>query len=319
MKTHLCVTLLSAMTLLGAESARAASQPTIGVSFDFSSPFRSAQKAAMEKAITAAGAKISFADANKDSQRQASQVDTMVSNGVSAIVGIPYDIEAAGGLAQSAIAAGVPFISMDQAPADINTVTYHVGGDPCADGKTAGEYFVKVADGKPFKLLEIQGALFNDNGLRRSKCLDEALKDHPNVTIVAQVPTEWNPEKALTGTENTLQAHPDLNGVYTPWNDGLQGVFSALKERGRLVPLGSKGHVVLVSIDGTPLGCQAVREGILDLDIATPLGEMAAKAVQAAFKAEKKETITPHAEFLPGLPYGPGDVKEKASQVWGCR
>ena len=122
------------------------------------------------------------------------------------MISIPWDIEAAVNLAQSSIAAGVPFISMDQAPADIKAVTYHVGGDPCADGKLAGEFFVKAAAGKPFKLLELQGGLANDNGIRRSKCLDEAVKAAPNITIVAQVPTDWNPEKALVGTEDEISA-----------------------------------------------------------------------------------------------------------------
>ena len=45
----------------------------------------------------------------------------------------------------------------------------------------------------------------NDNGIRRSKCLDDAVKAAPNITIVAQVPTDWNPEKALVGTENALE------------------------------------------------------------------------------------------------------------------
>lgn len=309
---------ICALAMLCAATPAMAQEKTIGVSFDFSSPFRSAQKAAMEAAVAKAGFKLNFADANKDPQRQASQVDTMVSDGAAAIIAIPYDIEAAVGLAQSAIASGVPFISMDQAPADINAVTFHIGGDPCADGKAAGEFFVEAAGGKPFKLLEIQGALFNDNGLRRSKCLNDAFADHPNIQVVAQVPSEWNPEKALTGTENALQAHPDLNGVYTPWNDGLQGVFSALKAKGRLVPAGDPQHVVAVSIDGTPLGCQAVRDGFLDLDIATPLGLMAERAVEVAAKAIEGQEPSTKSEYLPGLPYGVKDIKEKEAQVWGC-
>ena len=292
---------------------------TIGVSFDKIEPFREAQKKAIEDAIAAAGVKEQFANADKDAQRQASQVDSFVSGGVSAIVSIPWDIEAAVNLAQSSIAAGVPFISMDQAPADLTSVTYHVGGDPCADGKLAGEFFVKAAAGKPFKLLELQGGLANDNGIRRSKCLDDAVKAAPNITIVAQVPTDWNPEKALVGTENALQAHPDLAGIYAPWNDALQGVFSVLKQKGLLVPVEDPKHIVIVSIDGTPLGCKAVRDHMIDLEIATPLPEMASRAISAAIKAANGETISPQAEFLPGIPYGPGDVDQMASKIWGCK
>ena len=209
---------------------------TIGVSFDKIEPFREAQIKAIDAAIEKAGAAQQFLNADKDAQRQASQVDTLISDGVNAIVAIPWDIEAAVTMAQVSEASGVPFVTMDQAPADLESVAYHVGGDPCADGTTAGEFFVKAADGQPFKLLEIQGGLANDNGIRRSRCLNDALAAAPNITVIAQVPTDWSTERAMIGAQNALQEHPDLNGIYQPWNDGPTGIFSALEARGRLRP-----------------------------------------------------------------------------------
>jgi ABC-type sugar transport system substrate-binding protein len=291
---------------------------TIGVSFDKIEPFRVAERKALTDAITAAHARTAFANADKDAQRQASQVDTLVSQRVTAIIAIPWDIEAANDLARSAIASGVPFVSLDQAPSDLRSVTYHVGGDPCADAKVAGEFFIKAASGRPFKLLELQGGLVNDNGIRRSRCLNEALKAAPNITIVARVPTDWNPQKALEGTENAMHAHPDLAGIYAPWNDALQGIFSVLKAKGRLVPVGDPKHIVIVSIDGTPLGCKAVRDRLIDLEIATPLPEMCRRAVAAAIKAAEGGKADPHAEFLPGIAYGPDNVEQMAGNVWGC-
>ncbi|HET6806698.1 MAG TPA: hypothetical protein VFH59_14790 [Frateuria sp.] len=81
--------ILSATTLLGMAQAK---DMTIGVSFDKIEPFRVAEKKALADAIAAAHAKMAFANADKDAQRQASQVDTLVSQGVNAIVAIPWDI-----------------------------------------------------------------------------------------------------------------------------------------------------------------------------------------------------------------------------------
>jgi len=318
-KTLTAIGLAMALAVAAAPGAARAKDLVIGVSFDKVEPFRVAEQKALSDAIAAAKAKEVFANADKDAQRQASQVDTMVSQGVSAIISIPWDIEAANDLAKSTIAAGIPFVSLDQAPSELKSVTYHVGGDPCADGKVAGEFFVKAAAGKPFKLLELQGGLANDNGIRRSKCLDDAVKAAPNITIVAQVPTDWNPQKALAGTEDSLQAHPDLAGIYAPWNDALQGVFAVLKAKGLLLPVGDPKHIVIVSIDGTPLGCKAVKDKLIDLEIATPLPEMSRRAVAAAIKASQGGKVDPQAEFLPGIPYGPGDVDQMASKIWGCQ
>ena len=74
--------------LLGVTAA-SAKDITIGVSFDKIEPFRVAQQKAIEDAIAAAGVKEKFANADKDAQRQASQVDSFVSQGVSAIVSTP--------------------------------------------------------------------------------------------------------------------------------------------------------------------------------------------------------------------------------------
>jgi len=292
---------------------------TIGLSLDKLEPFREVQIVALKAEVQKAGGSIKIANADKDAQRQASQVDTFISEGTSAIIAIPWDTEAAVTLAQVAQASNVPFVTMDQAPADLHAVAYHVGGDPCADGRTAAEFFIKTAEGKPFKLLEIQGSLANDNGIRRSSCLNAALKAAPNINVVAHVPTDWSSEKAMIATQNTLQAHPDLNGVYQPWNDGLRGVFSALEAKGRLKHVGDPQHVVVVSIDGLQSGCKAVRDGFLDLDIATPILEMAKRAVAAAAKAVKGEKVEHHVEFLPGIPYGPKDVEAKAASLLGCR
>ena len=119
---------------LGAGTALA-KDIVIGVSFDKIEPFREAEKKAIEDAIAAANVKMKFANADKDAQRQASQVDSFVSGGVSAVVAIPWDIEAAVNLAQSSISAGVPFVTLDQAPADLKSVV----GDRTIVGGTPGQ------------------------------------------------------------------------------------------------------------------------------------------------------------------------------------
>lgn len=314
---NLAATLLATCVIaLGAAPALAAD--TIGISFDKIESFREPELKYLMEAVKKAGLEAEFANAQESAQRQASQVQGLVSKGVKAIIAIPWDIEAAVTLANDTVDAGVPFITMDQAPSDTSVVTYHVGSDPCADGKAAGEFFVKAADGKTMKLLELQGSLSNDNGIRRSGCLGEAIAGHKNIEIVAQVETTWKPELALTATENALQAHPDLNAIFCPWNGCLQGVFSVLEKNQKLKKVGEEGHITIATIDGTPLGCQSIRDGLIDIDIATPLPAMGEKAVAAALKAMKGEKVEPQVEFLPGVPYTPANVGEVGSQIWGC-
>lgn len=306
------------LSVIAAGGLRADEPTKIGISFDKMESFREGELNALKAAAKKAGAQIVFQNAQEDAQRQASQIESMMVRGVKGIVDIPWDIQVAAHDADVAHDGGVAFVTMDQAPADPKSVDFHVGGDPCADGAAAGEFFANKAGDKPYKLLELQGGLSNDNGIRRSKCLDAVIAKHPNITIVAQAPTDWKPEKALTGTANALQAHPDLNAIYSPWNIGLQGVFSVLRENGKLKKVGEPGHIDIVSIDGGPIGCQAVRDGLIDADIATPIAAMADAAVRAAVTAGKGGEPKAKTLFLPGVFYTPADVEEKASQVWGC-
>ena len=57
---------------------------------------------------------------------------------------------------------------------------------------------------------------------------------------------------------------------------------------------------------------------IADLDLATPLPEMAKRAVDAALRAIKGEKIDPKVEFLPGVPYTPADFGSRSKEIWGC-
>lgn len=157
----------------GAESASTEGKTKIGVSFDKLEDFRRGERKALEEAAKELGAELRLVNAQEDAQRQSQQIQTLLSQGVKAIIAIPWDIEAVASDIQTAKSANVPFVTMNQAPADVKSATYHVGGDPCADGRAAGEFFAKPAKGKPAKLLEIQGSLSNDNGIRRSRCLEE--------------------------------------------------------------------------------------------------------------------------------------------------
>ena len=51
----------------------------------------------------------------------------------------------------------------------------------------------------------------------------------------------------------------------------LSGVLNVLKSAGKLKKVGEPGHIFLVSIDGTPLAHQKIREDLLDAAISQPL------------------------------------------------
>lgn len=291
---------------------------TIGVSFDKMQTFREGELKFFQEAADDLGINLIYQNAEDDAQRQSSQIEALISQGAKGLVLIPFDLEAIRADIEAAQAANVAVTSMDQAPADTSWVSYHVGGDPHADGLAAAAEFVRLADGKPFTLLELQGSLNSDNGIQRSKGLHDGLEGHDNITIIGQVPTDWYPEPALAGIENALQSYPDLSGIYIPTDGQLPAAFSALEAVNRLVPVGEEGHMTIVSIDGDANGCKAVQDSLVDMVLATDVPKMTRSALEQTLNVINGDPVAKNPELLPGIPVTPETIGEKASQVWGC-
>lgn len=292
-------------------------EAVIGISLDKIVAFREGEQKYLNQAAEELGIRLIYQNAEEDAQRQSSQIETLISQGAQGIAVMPFDPEAIRADIQAAQDAGIIVTSFDQAPADLSWVSYYVGGDPQSDGEAAAAEFIRIADGNPFTLLELQGALNSDNGIKRSQGLHDGLRGHDNITIVGQVPTDWAPEPALAGIENALQQYPDLDAIYLPTDGQIPSAFSALEAVNRKVKVGEPGHVTIISIDGDPVACQALKDGFVDMVLATDVPRMTRNVLVQTLAGIRGETMA-ESELLPGIPVTPGNIAENADNVWGC-
>jgi len=294
---------------------------TVCLSLDKVNAFREGELKLWRKAAADLGIKLVEQVAGEDAQRQSSQVDTCIAQKVNGIVSIPWDNQAVLQDIERAHAAGIPFVTVDQAPADTGTVDTHIGGNPTADGLAAGKRLVALVGDKPTKVVDLQGALSAVNGIERDKGFKEGIKGHDNIKIVAEVPTEWHPEPALAGMENALQANPDLGAVYAATDGLLPPIFSALQKANRYAKAGDPNHVIVLSIDGDPQGCKAMSEGWADAGYATPIADMTRNSLQVIIdmvKGKKKIDAKDKLQLLAGLEYTKGNLGDTGGKVWGC-
>ena len=311
---------------LAAVPARAADKPGAGlkicISLDKVNASREGQLRLWKVAAQELGvARLIIQVANEDAQRQSSQVDTCIAQGVNGIVSIPWDYQAVLQDMARAKAAHIPFVTMDQAPADVSTVDYFVGSDPHADGLHLAQQLVKLVGDKPTKVADIQGALSQFNGMERDRGFKDGIKGHPNIKIVAEIPTDWHPAPALAGMQNALQANPDLGAVFSASDGMLPPVWSALQKVGRYAKAGAPNHVIVLSVDGDPQGCSAVKNGYMDAGAAQPFAEMTMdtlKVVIEMAKTGKGPTGDARVQRIPGVIYTPANIAKTASEVWGC-
>ena len=310
---------------LASTLAQAQDKPGSGLkiclSLDKMNAFREGQLNYWRKAAEELGVELVEQVAGEDAQRQSSQVDTCIAQGVSGIISIPWDYEAVLQDIERAHAADIPFVTVDQAPADTSTVDFHIGADPHADGLNAGKRLVALVGDKPTKVVDLQGALSHNNGQGRDQGFKDGIKGHDNIQIVSEIPTEWRPEPVVAGMENALQAHPDIGAVFSATDGLLPPVRAALEKVNRFKPVGEPDHVIILSVDGDPQGCKAVKDGWMDAGYAQPVPLMSRKTIEVIIdiaKNNKKPEGDDRIQLIPGTEYMKSNIDQVEGEVWGC-
>ena len=105
-----------------------------------------------------------------------------------------------------------------------------------------------------------------------------------------------------------MTSTPALGAIYMQ-SDAvmLAGVLNVLKSAGKLKPVGEPGHIFLVSIDGTPLAMQKIRENQLDAAVSQPLNLYVKWGLYYLQNAVAGKTFTP----------GPTDHDSRVEMVNG--
>jgi ABC-type sugar transport system substrate-binding protein len=325
MATGLTVAATEAVTVTTPTTETTGPKPGAGltacISYDKMQAFREGQQKFWHMAAEELGVKLIEQVAGEDAQRQSSQIDTCIAQKVDFIVAIPWDYEAVLQDIERAHAANIPFITDDQAPAVTNTVDFHTGADPFADGLHGGQRLVQLVGDKPCKVVDLQGALSHYNGQMRDAGFKAGIQGHANITIISEVPTEWRPEPVLSGMENALQANPDVCAVWAASDGFLPPIWSALQKAGRYAKVGEPGHVIVLSVDGDPQGCQSVKDGYMDAGYAQPVPKNTRDSLLVGIdivKNHKKLADADRFVLIPGTEYMQSNIIDTASQVWGC-
>ncbi len=301
-----------------------ASDVTIGVSFDFvSNPIRQAEIKAIEETAAALGASIITLSAELDAQRQVSQVEDLINRGVDAIIILPHDQDVIVSAIRRANRENIPVITIDRRAGAGGEVLYHVGAGPYLDGRDAAQFMVytALATGKKLTVLELVGSLNDDNAIERQRGFLEIVNQWPDdvIEVVASVPTEWQPERALDGTMDALQSRPDINAIFTPSDFLGPAIVSALEINDKLHPAGHPDHVIIVGIDGNDFAWENIGKGYYTATIATLADELGRKAAEAAIKAARGETLSTSEDIISGLLVHKANQELVKDLVWGAQ
>jgi ABC-type sugar transport system substrate-binding protein len=235
-----------------------------GYSTDFWSSYVAFEKAAAKKYGVSLVGPIS---ANGDAGKQATQIKTLIDQGVNALIINPVDSAAIKPTLDYAASKHVPVVSVDVAPTQ-GKVFMIVRADNVLYGKNACTYITSHVKGSGHVAM-LEGDLASINGLDRKNGFLSCMKSHPNLKVV-EYATKWDTPTAVNDAKTALSTYSDLKAIYVHWSGPVPGIIAAERAAGKFSKVGSPNHIVLFSDDGTPQEHNWIRLGQEDATISQP-------------------------------------------------
>lgn len=269
-------------------SAKAAKQRVVGVSLlTEEHPFYRELKAAFVSECKQRNIRPIVMSCNMDLSTQTSQVENFITNGVDAMVVCPADSAGIAGAIRKANRAKIPVFTADIA-AQGGDVVSHIASDNVHGGRLAGEYMVKTLNGKG--MVAIVNHPTVQSVQDRVKGFKEALAKFPQMKIVDDQAAQGRRDVAVNVTENLLQKHAKLDGIFAINDSSALGALAAIEHAGRK-------NIVLVGYDGDPEARQKILDGTaLKADAVQyprEIGKITADTVADYLDGKKVDKVVP--------------------------
>ena len=229
--------------------------------------------------------RITVADNKAD--KQANDVDNLLTQGIDALVIAPHDATQAASMVEKAKAQGVPVVSYDRL-INSDKLDLYISHQVPVIGQKISEYALqKMPKGN---YVMVYGASTDNNAHIMKKAELEVLQpaiDRGDIKVVAeQFIEDWKPELARNFAENQLTQNNDNIQAFVVSNDGMAGgVIEALAARNLA------GKVLVTGQDAGLQALQNIAEGRQSMTVYKPIIPLASAAVESAVKLARKEKL----------------------------
>lgn len=222
-------------------------------------------------------------DAEGKPDKQASQLDSFVAQGVDAVIISPVDADALAPAVKSVVDAGIPVITCS---ADVtgDQGQVWVGSENENGGEIEMKYVAEQLGGKG-KVAVLRGPLgaFAEQG--RFAGYEAALEEYPDIEIVFDQTANWQREEAMALVENLLSSGTEIDAIVCQ-NDGMAlGALEAVKAAGK------KDDIIITGIDAIEDALNSIKDGELDATCFQDAIGQGQSALEMAVKAANGETI----------------------------
>jgi len=242
-------------------------------------------KAGAEAAGKELGAEVIWMGPDKETQvdKQVDIIETMIVQGVDALVIAACDENALNGPIQRAVDAGIPVITMDSGVTSDIPLSF-VATDNIAGARAAARELARLIgeQGEVGLIPFVYGAATSQ---MREEGFKQGIQEFPNIQLVDIQYCESNEAKAMSVTQDMLTAHPGILGIFAANESACIGAAQALKT------VGKAGQVKLVGFDAADEEVSALRDGTVQALIVQDPFKMGYVSVQTAMAAIKGDSV----------------------------
>jgi len=179
---------------------------------------------------------------------------------VAAIVVCPCDSRSIGTSIEAANEAGIPVFTADIAVlAEGAKVVCHVASDNVEGGRLAARALLRALDAHGSVAIIDHPEV--ESVIQRVRGFEEELAKQGGLRVVAKLSGRGVKDGAMRTTEDILQAHRDLAGIFAINDDSALGALAAVEKAGR------EGRIAIVGFDAVPEARAAIREGRIYADV----------------------------------------------------
>jgi erythritol transport system substrate-binding protein len=239
-------------------------------------PFFKAEADGAEAKAKELGYEVMVLVHDDDANKQNELFDSAIAAGVKAIILDNAGADASVAAVQKAKDAGIPSFLIDREITATGVAVSQIVSNNYQGAQLGAEEFVKLM-GEAGEYAELVGKESDTNAGIRSKGYGDVISQYPELKSVARQTANWSQTEAYTVMESMLQANPGIKGVISGNDTMAMGAYAALEAAGRT-------DVIVVGFDGS----NDVRDSILKDGIkATVLQPAYAQAQMAVEQADK--------------------------------
>lgn len=245
---------------------------------------------------------------DKDVAKQGNQIKDFIVKKVSAIVLSPCDSKSIVPVIQEANAAGIPVFTVDIPCNEPGVkIATQIATDNYGGGKEAAKAMIEALGeaGGRIAILHFKQA---ESCQLRVKGFREVIDAHnaegkSKIDIAAELESGGSKDQGYKAAEDTLQANPDLRGIFAINDPAALGARAALEKAGKT------DQITIVGFDGQPEGKQAIKDGKIYADPIQFPDKMGAQIVDAIIRQSKGETLPPQM-LIPTSLYKKADAEK---------